>query len=437
MKLSKYMAIILTVLFFCTFNSFAQSTMLPPKIGDHCPDYLFKTIINSNLKTARISSFRGKYLILDFWGTWCGSCVEAIPREDSIQKKFGSKLQFLMISSEKPLVIQHFFDRANKSVKLSLPSASDESRRLIQLFKVRYVPHYVWIDTKGIIRAITGAEEVTEANIGKFLEVGKIDLPLKEDEQSVDFDNSVPLFMDTSLAKQVTLSSYKVVGPYIPGYPNIAGCPNFPKYLNRRIGATNATIALLYRLAYSDALKEPFIYHCFPFYRTIVNVKDSLRINPITMADWTNVKYKYGVCYDLIIPNPDTVLLFRTMKQDLDSLYGLKASVVKRNMPCLIIKIKEPGLLHTNGGKQMEENNQFSIKLVNEPLDNLCYDIYQAVWSNNVTAVINETAFASNIDVNINANLKDLAALNKELAKYGLTASHEERNIDVLLLTDR
>jgi len=43
------------------------------------------------------------------------------------------------------------------------------------------IPHYVWIDTKGVIQAITSSAQLTDANIALMLEGRKLALPVKQD----------------------------------------------------------------------------------------------------------------------------------------------------------------------------------------------------------------------------------------------------------------
>ena len=61
-------------------EGFNKHEIKPLKIGDKVPDIEFKNIINYKSKTARLSDFKGKLVILDFWGTWCTSCIAAFPK---------------------------------------------------------------------------------------------------------------------------------------------------------------------------------------------------------------------------------------------------------------------------------------------------------------------------------------------------------------------
>ena len=43
--------------------------------------------INGNEFT--LSSLRGKWVVLDFWGSWCGPCIKEIPHIKEIWKRYG------------------------------------------------------------------------------------------------------------------------------------------------------------------------------------------------------------------------------------------------------------------------------------------------------------------------------------------------------------
>lgn len=68
-------------------------------VGSPAPDFTFETIKGEKMK---LSDFRGKFVLLDFWGTWCGPCVGEIPNLKNAYKEFKDKgFEIISISSDK------------------------------------------------------------------------------------------------------------------------------------------------------------------------------------------------------------------------------------------------------------------------------------------------------------------------------------------------
>ena len=70
------------------------------KNGEQVPDIEFKQLLNSSLKTAKLSHFKGKIVFIEFWATWCSPCVAAMPHLQELQKKYKNQLQIITITSE-------------------------------------------------------------------------------------------------------------------------------------------------------------------------------------------------------------------------------------------------------------------------------------------------------------------------------------------------
>jgi len=56
--------------------------------GTFAPDFSLPQMNGGQL---RLSSYRGKVVLLDFWATWCAPCREEIPRFVDLQNKFGNQ----------------------------------------------------------------------------------------------------------------------------------------------------------------------------------------------------------------------------------------------------------------------------------------------------------------------------------------------------------
>ena len=63
--------------------------------GETAPVFSHITFKNN---TFDLKDYRGKYVVLDFWGSWCGPCMNGIPNMKKYQKEYKDKIQFVSIA---------------------------------------------------------------------------------------------------------------------------------------------------------------------------------------------------------------------------------------------------------------------------------------------------------------------------------------------------
>ena len=80
-----------------------QQLEINAKLGSGKPSPDFKDYINYKGGTSSLSDFKGKYVYIDVWATWCVPCIYEIPFLKKVEKEFeGINITFLSISADNP-----------------------------------------------------------------------------------------------------------------------------------------------------------------------------------------------------------------------------------------------------------------------------------------------------------------------------------------------
>mgnify|MGYP006296259433 CR=1 FL=1 len=118
--------------------------------GKAAPDFEFTTLEG---ETHKLSDFEGDYVLLDFWGTWCGPCVGEIPHlKEAYQKYHDQGFEIISISSDgmnENLTedeLENWVDDRNMNW---IHVMDKRSRRIHKMFKVNSWPTMYLINPKG------------------------------------------------------------------------------------------------------------------------------------------------------------------------------------------------------------------------------------------------------------------------------------------------
>lgn len=153
------------IVFLFSLSIFAQKKQLWAKsfINEKAPELVVEEWISKQPDT------KGKFILIDFWATWCGPCIRAIPELNAFHEKFKDDLVVIGISDESKEKINNF-----KKVKIDYYSAIDTNETLKNIYQVKGIPHCVLIDPDGIVRwegfPTLKGEELTEKVISKIIE---------------------------------------------------------------------------------------------------------------------------------------------------------------------------------------------------------------------------------------------------------------------------
>ena len=140
-----------------------ESTM----IGKIVPD--FTTSKTLDAKEFTFSSLRGKYVLIDFWGIWCGPCVAEMPTVKKYSEKYADKLTILGINSGDTKEKINAFIATNGYKWSHLMSGKDDDN-LVLRFNVSGFPTKFIIDPDGkILHRYLGDSEESFKKLDELL----------------------------------------------------------------------------------------------------------------------------------------------------------------------------------------------------------------------------------------------------------------------------
>lgn len=127
--------------------------LLPTAMGAIAPDF---TQNDPNGTPVKLSSFRGKYVLIDFWASWCGPCRAENPNVVKAYNKFkGKNFTIIGVSLDKPDGKANWL-QAIKADGLTWTQVSDLkfwSNEVALLYAVQSIPHNFLLDPGGKIIA--------------------------------------------------------------------------------------------------------------------------------------------------------------------------------------------------------------------------------------------------------------------------------------------
>lgn len=117
--------------------------------GNKAPDFTASDAEGNNFS---LHDFKGKYVYLDIWATWCGPCVGEIPAMEKLIDMFeGEEVVFLSVSVDDDQERWKKFvtDKHMQGVQLHSPGGFESS--ISKQYAVVGIPRYILIDKEGVI----------------------------------------------------------------------------------------------------------------------------------------------------------------------------------------------------------------------------------------------------------------------------------------------
>lgn len=139
-----------------------------PRVGKKLPSF---SQPDATGKLLSLDSFKGKYILIDFWGTWCVPCIQTIPELKVVHTKYKDRLAVISIALERPTDRDKWL-RAIDKYGMTWPQTaqfSDPKEGVNGLYNVIEYPTLLLADPDGVLLARIKYGEPIDEKIQQFL----------------------------------------------------------------------------------------------------------------------------------------------------------------------------------------------------------------------------------------------------------------------------
>lgn len=153
-----YAAILLTLIFAVGCNRGGD----PKGVGKIAPMF----VVSDGVNTADLNGLRGRVVLLNFWATYCATCIGELPSLIELHRRMP-KLAIIAVSwDEDESVYRHFLTRNH----IDLLTVRDPNHRVGTLYGTALIPETYVIDRSGVLRRkFVSSQDWTNPEMIRFL----------------------------------------------------------------------------------------------------------------------------------------------------------------------------------------------------------------------------------------------------------------------------
>ncbi len=381
------------------------------KVGDSFIPPKTVQFMRGDMKVIDWKALEDKVVILDFFDTYCGTCIELMPKLQKLQDKYADKVKIINVGwQDKPTLEKFYASNAYlKEHHVNLPVIYADTY-LKEHFPHQGAPHVVFL-YKGQVHAITFFRQVTAENILALFETGTINLPLKNDFGKVDLSADINIVKN--LKTSIVITGYQDGVP-IQGF--LTGRDSITGYFKTSMVNRPIFRALV---SATTRIKRPDFY--LRGDRIVWKVKDPKKYEDFDRVgeSWLN---ENGICYERTdeVYRPDSVQA-RLVLNDLHNALGIKTYYSTKTMKSVVLKrgaVRKSKAPKTGSGSVYENSRALAESIESSGFYPTAVDLVK-----------------SKDHIHI-GSFNNLDELNDQLGSYGIVAVIEDQNIPVFVVEE-
>lgn len=139
------------------------------KVGEPAPPLELVTLEG---KALTLADLKGKWVLLDFWATWCLPCRQQVPHLQAVHKAYGARQDFVMISislDDDQQALRKFI-QANSLDWNEVFGEKGGARKAADAYGAGAIPLVVILNPQGHIEAVDPQGPTLKETVGRFLE---------------------------------------------------------------------------------------------------------------------------------------------------------------------------------------------------------------------------------------------------------------------------
>lgn len=369
---------------------------------------------------------QGKKMILEFFSSTCIVCFRMMPKMDTLQEKYKNDIDVILIGKYDKN-IRSIYGRYSNRFNLKLSVAFDSI--IFSKFRIQEVPKYVWIDENGIIKAVTGIEEMNDDNIRLF--INNKNIVRTKVEKLYEFDPNQLLFISENGGVESDIQYRSLLTEWKQGYPFYIPVSLTANTETDKFQAIGVTFGDLYRYAIYGIvnwdINHSFYGKVFP--TPIIMGKNG----KISMPEEGEKRFCYSL-YKFNSKLTDSLIKNHLLKE-LEFYFGYKAKIISCAVPCWKLTVSDERLLPASNHSKTEiKKDAAGFTLLNQSISKVVQIIYK--YNPLEVPIIDFTGITYNIDLSIVAAMEDMADIAKSLASFGLKLDKGEVQMQTIILEE-